>query len=418
MKPIFIALLPNVEKKDFFLVLKLLFSPFSWRKGKEMGRLETVFKQYFQTKFAVSFLSGRTALWAILKSLGIKKGDEVLLQAYTCVVVPNTIISLGGKPVWVDINPETFNMDVADLRKKISKKTRAVIIQHTFGQAAEIEKIMKIAQKHHLWVIEDCAQALGGECQGRKLGTLGDVAFFSFGRDKIISSVFGGMAITNNIRIGKKLREIQKKLSLPSYWWIFRQLLHPLIFFVIIKTYYCFGLGKFLHLIVQKTGLVSKAVFKQEKKGEMPIALLKKMPQALALLALSQFARLEKFNRKRIKIAQFYTQELKGLKIKLPKIKKNCLSVFLRYTIKTKKAEELIAFAKKKRVFLGDWYRPVIAPQGVDFKKVFYQKNICPQAERAAAMSVNLPTFPRMTIDDAKRVVNLIKEFYGDKRDY
>lgn len=415
MKPIFISLSPNAKREDVLFSLKLIFTPSRWQKGGEIKKLEESFKKYFQTKYAISFISGRTAFWAILKSLGIKEGDEVLLQAYTCVVVPNSITSLGVKPVWVDIDEETFNMDVKDLEKKISKKSKATIVQHTFGQAAEIEKIKKIARKHKLFVIEDCAQALGGEYQGKKLGTFGDVAFFSFGRDKIISSVFGGMVITNNKKIGKRLKELQVNLPFPPKNWIFQQLLHTPVFSIIIPTYNIFSIGKFLHFLLQKINLLSKAVVKKEKQGQMPKVLFSRMPNALAALALKQFKKMETFNKQRIKIARFYARELKGLPIKLPKTKKDFRHVFLRYTIKTEKAEELTRFAQKRKIFLGDWYRPVIAPKGVNFKKVYYELGSCLKAEKASAMSVNLPTYPKMTMDDAKKVIKVMKEFSNEK---
>lgn len=412
-KPIFTSLSPNTQKEDIWLALRLVFRPFEWQKGKEIKKLEEAFRQYFKVNFAISFLSGRTCLWAILKSLGIGRGDEVLLQAYTCVVVPNSIISLGAKPIWVDINEETFNMNAADFKKKVTKKSRAVVVQHTFGQAAEIEKIIKIAKKRNLFVIEDCAQALGGEYRGRKLGTFGDTAFFSFGRDKIISSVFGGMTITNDKSIEKRLKKIQAAFPFPSKLWILQQLLHPIIFSIIILTYFPFNIGKILHFLFQKMNFFSRAVAKKEKKGEMPKFLFSKMPNALAALALKQFEKIEEFNKKRIKIAKFYSREFKGLAVKLPKIKKTCCHVFLRYSIKTEKAKELIHFAKKRKIFLGNWYNPVIAPRGVDFTRVFYQPGSCSKAEKASAMSVNLPTHPRTTMEDAKRIIQLIKEYYA-----
>ena len=269
MKPIFIALSPNTQKEDIILALKLLFSPKKWQIGKETKKLEKAFKSYFQSDYAVSFLSARTSLWAILNALGVKENDEILLQAYTCVVVPNAIISLGAKPVWVDINQETFNMDVDDFEKKITEKTKAVVVQYTFGQAAEIKKIIKIAKKYNLFVIEDCAQALGGEYQGKKLGTFGDVGFFSFGRDKIISSVFGGMVITNNKSAGEKLNKIQNNFSFPTKSWIFQQLLHPIIFSIIIPVYSFFNLGKALHFFTYKANFLSRAVAEKEKAGKI-----------------------------------------------------------------------------------------------------------------------------------------------------
>jgi len=412
MKPIFIALSPNTQKEDIILALKLLFSPKKWQRGKETKKLEKAFKSYFQSDYAVSFLSARTSLWAILNALGVKENDEILLQAYTCVVVPNAIISLGAKPVWVDINQETFNMDVDDFEKKITEKTKAVVVQYTFGQAAEIKKIIKIAKKYNLFVIEDCAQALGGEYQGKKLGTFGDVGFFSFGRDKIISSVFGGMVITNNKSVGEKLNKIQNNFSFPTKSWIFQQLLHPIIFSIIIPVYSFFNLGKALHFLTYKANFLSRAVAEKEKAGKMPKLLFSKMPNALSALALKQFKRLEEFNEKRIKIAAVYAKELKNPAIELPKIKKDCRHVFLRYAIKTRKPVELISFAQKRKIFLGDWYYPVIAPMGTDLKKVFYWPGACPEAEKASAMSVNLPTHPRMTMEDVKRVVAVVKNFF------
>lgn len=411
-RDIFISLSPNTQKEDVALAGKLFSTPSRWQKGGEIRKLEEAFREYFKVKDAISFLSGRTALWAILKSLGLKKDGEVLLQAFTCVVVPNAIISLGARPVWVDIDEGTFNMDVEDFKKKITQKAKAVIVQHTFGQAAEIKKIIEIAKKHRLFVIEDCAQSLGGEYQGKKLGTFGDAAFFSFGRDKIISSVFGGMAITDDKKIGERLKKIQTNLYFPPKIWILQQLFHPLISSVIIPVYSLFNLGKALHFLCRKLNLLSRAVAGKEKKGRMPKVLFSKMPNALAALVLKQFEKLSQFNEDRIKIANIYTEELKDLGVELPRIKKDCLHVFLRYTIKTEKAGELIHFAKRYKIFLGDWYRPVIAPKGVDFVKVFYQLGSCPKAEKASAMSVNLPTYPKMTLEDAKRVVKIVREFY------
>lgn len=409
MRPIFIALSPNVEKEDLLLAWRLLFSPQNWQSGRAVNQLETAFKEYFQTKYAVSFASGRTALWAVLKALDLKKNDEVLLQAYTCVAVPNAVLALGAKPVWVDIHPETFNLDDRDLKKKISSRTKAVIVQHTFGQAAAVEKIIDLAKRRQLLVIEDCAQSLGAKYRGQKLGTLADAAIFSFGRDKIISSVFGGLAIANQKRIGERLKKIQASLPLPSKFWIFQQLIHPLAFSLIINTYSLLGLGKGIHFLLRSTGFLSRAVYRQEKKGQMETGLMKKMPHALAVLAMKQFRKLVKFNRHRRKIARFYQRELQGLPFELPLFSRD--HVFLRYTIKTAKAVELIEFAKKRGVFLGDWYRPVIAPRGVEMSQVFYQPGTCPKAEETSAQSVNLPTHPSMTFQDARKVVKVIKYF-------
>lgn len=401
-KAIFIALSPNTEKDDLTLARQLLLRPRDWQTGRSISRLEKSFKIFFKARTALAFSSGRTALWAILKALPIGAGDEVLLQAYTCVVVPEAIIRLGGRPVWVDINPKTFNLDPADLERKISRRTKAIIVQHTFGQAAEITAIQKIASANGLRLIEDCAQALGAEYQGRPVGVFGDAAFFSFGRDKNISSIFGGLAISHDPKISRRLRKIHAALPLPPLPWIAQQLFHPVAFNLIMKHYFSFG--RPLHYLLSRLGLLSRAT-------QTPAALFSRMPNGLAALAWRQWRKLNRFNQHRCQIASFYDQELAGLAIERPVISPG--QVFLRYTIQTDRAEELIKFAKRKAVFLGDWYRPVIAPRGADFHQVGYQPGSCPQAEKASQRSVNLPTHPRLSLNDSQKIVKILQEFDG-----
>jgi len=213
-KPISISLSPNTEKDDVRLAFKLKFQPWKWETGKEIEELENEFKNYLGVKYAISFNSGRSALMAILNSLGLEKGSEVLLQAFTCNAAANPIIWAGLKPVYVDCNEKTFNIDIEDLKRKITPKSKAVMVQHTFGLPAEMDEILEICQEgeedkssssplaeargNNLILIEDCAHSLGATYGGKKVGTFGKVAFFSFSRDKVISSVYGGMAVTDD----------------------------------------------------------------------------------------------------------------------------------------------------------------------------------------------------------------------------
>lgn len=408
--PIAISLSPNTEKEDVFLALNLIFSPWRWISGGEINKLEQAFKNYFGVKYAISFNSGRSAQYAILKAVGIKTGDEVLIQAFTCVVVPNSILWLGGKPVFVDIEKDSLNMNPVDLEKKITSKSKAIIVQHTFGKPAKMEEIKKIAQTHKLLLIEDCAHSLGAKFQGRKLGTLGKAGFFSFGRDKVISSVFGGMAVTNDPKIGKNLLEIQKNLNFPSYYWIFQQLLHPVAFSVILPLYNFFGLGKIILVGFQKPGLLSRAVSSQEKNTQKPLDYPKRLPNALATLALFQFQRLAEFNQKREQIAQIYQKNLKIKSLELlPTV---AGEIFMRYPIIYDKAKKLLGYAKKRGIILGDWYQNIVDPKGVNLSKAGYVWGSCPIAEEISKNVVNLPTYPKMEIEDAQKVVNIIKEFF------
>lgn len=413
-KTIAISLSPNTEKKDVLLAIKLLFSPWRWLKGDAIEKLEQSFKNYFGVKYAVSFNSGRSAEYAILKAANFGGGDEVLVPAFTCVVVPNSILWLGAKPVYVDLEENTLNMSPVDLKKKITNKSKAVVVQHTFGKPAKMEEIEKIANRNKLLVIEDCAHSLGASFQGRKLGTCGDVAFFSFGRDKVISSVFGGMAISNNPKIGKEILAIQKKIVFPSYFWVLQQLLHPIAFAIILPLYNCLNIGKIILVCLQKVGLLSRAVSKEEKKTEQPRGFPTKFPNALAVLALSQFQRLAKFNQKRKEISQIYRDKLKIKGIKL--LSPSPGEIYMRYTIMSKQAKEILDYTKRKGIILGDWYQNIVDPRGVDFTRVGYSKGSCPAAERIAKQVVNLPTYPRMSPREVQEVINVIKEFFKEKR--
>lgn len=407
-----IGLSPNLRVKDSFLALKLLFQPWRWKAGKETKKVEEWFKDYFRVKSAVSFNSGRSAEYAILKCLGIDSGDEVACQAFTCVAMVNPILWCQAKPVFVDIEEDSFNLSPADLEKKITGKSRIILIQDTFGVPAKREEIKKITRVHNLLLIEDCAHSLGETHNGQKIGTFGQAAFFSFGRDKIISSIFGGIAITNNISLSKKFVQYQRKLQYPSYFWIFQQLFHPVVSFFILPLYNFLGLGKFLLFIFQKLRFLSFPVYPEEKVSQRPKVFPAKLPNALAILAFNQLKNLEEFNKKRAEIAKIYQEKLKGLPVKLPRVSN--LS-FLRYPILTEKAANLRKFAKRNGVILGNWYANVIDPKGVDFIKLGYKLGSCQVAEKVARQIVNLPTYPRMSLKEVYEVIKIIYNFFGKK---
>ncbi len=404
--PIAIGLSPNTESDDIWQAIKMLFQPWKWKEGDAVKKAEQWFKDYFAAGEAISFNSGRSALMAILKTFNIGNGDEVLIQAFTCVAVPDPIIWVGAKPIYVDID-ETLNIDPNQLEKHITRKTKAIIVQHTFGIPAKIEMITKIAQKYNLILIEDCAHSLGAEINGKKVGTFGDAAFFSFGRDKIISSVFGGMAIINEklkIKNGK-LKDFQEILSYPNYFWIFQQLLHPVAFSIILPLYNLF-IGKLLLFILQKLRLLSFPVYKEEKLGNKPDIFPAKYPNALANLLLAQLRKLVKYNESRRKIAQYYFGKLNSIpNIHLPT--KVDGSIYLRFNILTIKTSELLERARKQGILLGNWYRQVIDPIGVDLKTIGYKKGMCPKAEELANLSINLPTYSRLTKNDLDAVIKL-----------
>jgi dTDP-4-amino-4,6-dideoxygalactose transaminase len=448
LKPISISLSPNTEKDDILLTFKLLFQPWRWKKERNENNsrcieLEEEFKKYLSAKYAIAFNSGRSALMAILNSLELNQDDEILLQAFTCNAVANPIIWSGLKPVYVDCDERTFNIDIEDLKRKITPKSRAVMVQHTFGLAVNLDEILEIcrqgeedkssfspfakARENNLILIEDCAHSLGAEYKGRKVGTFGRAAFFSFSRDKVISSVYGGMAVTNDDEVAKKLREYQEKIGFPSYCWIFQQLLHPVLMnWLILPTYKIFG--KYLLILFQRLQILSKAVHWREKRGLRPGYFPKGLCNALAVLALNQFKKLERFNNHRKEIAEIYRKELKeeakpssltratakgeeedlSSSLELPQEKEQ---IYLRFAVKHPKAHEIIKKAWQKNILIGDWYTSPIAPHDTKLNKLQYQLGSCPKAEKLSRETFNLPTHINISQREAKKIIGFLESW-------
>ena len=394
---------PNTEKDDVWLAFKLLFQPWRWNLTENTSRwLEEEFREYLGAKYAFAFNSGRSALMAILNSLGLEQGSEVLLQAFTCNAVPNPVIWAGLKPVFVDVNEETFNIDIEDLKRKVSPKSRAVIVQHTFGLPADMDKIVKICQENSLILIEDCAHALGAKYKGRLVGTFGKAAFFSFSRDKVISSIYGGMVTTNDDELAQKLEKYVRDIGYPSNCWIFQQLLHPVLMnWLILPTYKIFG--KYLLILFQWLQILSKAVHWKEKRGKKPGYFPKRMPNALAILALNQFKKLEKFNVHRKEIADFYSKNLGG--------QLNEGSIYLRFPVKHPKAHDIIKKAWQNNLLIGDWYTSPIAPADTQLDKIDYNIGSCPKAEKLSKETFNLPTHINVSKEDAQKVIDFLKQW-------
>lgn len=409
---IFTGLSPNAERNDVLLALRLLVTPRSWVRGGAAASLERSFRDWLPAMHAYAFESGRTALTAILSTLHLSHDDEVLLQAFTCVAVPNAVLWAGGRPVYVDVDEATYNMSPDDLERKVTPSCKAIIIQHTFGTPADLDRLLAIAKRHGLFVIEDCAHALGGEVAGKRVGTFGDAGFYSFGRDKVISSVFGGMVVTSRDDTGQALQRIHAASPNPGRGWVVQQLVHPIVI-AVGKATYGIGVGKIIIEAAKRLRLISKAVYPAEKRGERPWFTGKRLANALAILAAHQFGKLDRFNAHRRKIAGIYADALtggRGVAIGLPHAPPNGRPVFLRYTIRTPKATQVRSAARQDGIYLGDWYDVPIAPPGVDDARIGYRPGSCPVAERLAQESVNLPTDIHITEQDARRVVASVLE--------
>lgn len=291
-KTIFTGFSPNTSIDDVRIARSFLLNPFkwsSWRRGTESEHAEHMLAEYLGAEKEDIFVfdSGRSALLIALKALGIQPGDEVLVQAFTCVVVINAIKWAGGIPVYVDIEKDTLNMNPQDAEQKITSRTKCIIIQHTFGLPADLTALMDIATRHELRTIEDCAHSLGAQYNGKFTGTYADIGMFSFGTEKIISCVRGGALITADASIALRIAESQEALPEMSHWRVFQHLVH-VVSFPFGKKLYHLLLGKLFLKLLKTAYLIPRLITQKEKQGIYVKKEVTKLPNALATLLVKQ----------------------------------------------------------------------------------------------------------------------------------
>lgn len=399
------SLSPNTEADDIRLARRVLFSLWTWQKGRGISSLEEKLKKQLNLPYVFLVNSGRTALEVILESLSIGRDCEVITQGFTCNAQINPIRWSGATPIYADID-ETLNIDPQTIKAKITTRTKAVLAQHTFGFSAQIDKIKEICRENNLLLIEDCAHSLGASINGKQAGTFGDVSFFSFGRDKVISSVFGGAIATADENIALSLSKNVAKLPYPSLWWIKQQLLHPILFSYILPRY--FGIGRYLLVAFQKLGLLSKAVTAKENEGEKPGIFPRKCPNALAVLAGNQLEKLERFNIHRKRIAEIYFSKINNGAVKLPK-KGEGDTIYMRFPILVARPEDVFRLGKENGILFDDgWTGSPIVPKKTKLEKMCYTILTSPKAEYVSQHLVNLPTNINVTEEDAQKIVDLI----------
>ena len=408
-KPIFIAASPNSERDDVFLAESLSRRPWRWRNPAEVRELEQQVGKFLDHKPAVAFDSARSSLCALLKAYGIGDGDEVIVPGFTCLVVANPIIWTGARPVYVDINARTFRYNLRDLANKVNNRTKAIVVQHTFGIVDKVTAIRKIVGSK-VMIIEDLAHSLGGEFQGKKLGTLGDAAIITFGIEKVLSAVRGGVAVSNDPDIAEKLRLFEQSLPKLSRGRVFKSLMNPIIWFLATPLYY-YGigrltLGRLLIFFGRLFGILGKVIENEEYETLKPKWLPAQMPGALAELALNQWPKLERFNEHRRQIAAIYSRELQ---VKYPEEPGN-KNVYLRFPVFVKDRKKALDEGKKHRVVLGDWYKTMLYAPESSYKKMYYEKDMAKISEQVTKYIINLPTSINVSEEDAKRIAGFIKK--------
>jgi len=214
---------PDIGKEEIEAVTETMRS--GWvTQGRRVEEFENSFAKYCGAKHGVAVNTGTAALHLTLAALDINQGDEVITPPLSCVATTNPILYVNAKPVFVDVEPKTLNINPDLIEKKITKKTKAILPVHLFGHPADLDPIMETAEKHNIPVIEDAAQAHGAKYKGKKIGSIGHVSCFSFYADKGITTVEGGMALTDDPELAEKMR-LLRTFGMDKH----RKFVHPIL---------------------------------------------------------------------------------------------------------------------------------------------------------------------------------------------
>jgi dTDP-4-amino-4,6-dideoxygalactose transaminase len=373
---------------------------------------ERAFASIFPAKRAFAFWKGRVALYAILKAMGIGAGDEVIVPGYSCVMNVNPIKYVGAKPIYVDIEPVTYNIDVNLLQDKIGPKTRAIIAQHTYGYPCDMDAIKQIAETNGIPVIEDCCLALGSEYKGRKVGTFGKAAYFSFQWNKPYTTGLGGMALTDDADLARRIESLQahemchpsrkEAIMLSAQLIVYRLFIYP-------RTT---ALAQALFRYLTKKGAVIGSSSMAEYEPVIPADFFKGACAAQAHRGLKQIRRIKQNIAHRKKMAEFYDQLLAERDWPVPKYDKSTMQpVIVRYPVRIAEKNDALAEAAGRSIELGSWFECPLHPIETPLAAYDYEPGMCPEAEKASNEVVNLPLHPRANEATAKRTVEFITQF-------
>lgn len=387
-----VSFAPNETLKDGILGFSLLFTPWNWRNKELSADLELEISKLLEVKREnISFfLTGRSAILNVLKALNLKEGDRVLVQTFTCEAVILPILALKLVPIYVDIEKETFSMDLDSFKKRLNKNVKAVVLQHSFAIEPKYRKeIIELASKSGVFVIEDLAHGFTKEILRED-----SIKILSFGRSKSFSSVWGGAVVCNDRNLSSKVENLSNELKNPSFMFIFQALIHKPIS-VIIKSTYDLLIGKIIHKLL--SNYLTKEITPIEKQIKFDQSLNVKYSAAFAKMLWLQLADYEIIQNQRKKITDFYSKELSL----------NYKGALLRYPVLVENPPLLLKKFASKNIFLGNWYNDVIAPENLNLPRLAYREGSCPNAEEITKKIVNLPTL--ISLAQAQTIVTLLK---------
>jgi dTDP-4-amino-4,6-dideoxygalactose transaminase len=337
--------------------------------GQQVKSLEEEMANFCQTKFAIGVASGTDALELALRALEVKVGDEIITTPFTFIATTEAITQVGAKIIFADINLDTYNIDLQKIKDKITANTRAIIPVHLYGHPCEMNEIMEIARENNLFVIEDCAQAIGAKYKGKVVGSFGDVGCFSFFPSKNLGGYGdGGMIVTSDRQVAEKIKMLRVHGSNNKYFYLLKG--------------------------------------RNSRLDEIQAGILRVKLKYLNLWNELRRKKAEIYNKLFLKSS--LTNE-----IILPKTSEYIKHTFHLYITRVKQRDKLINFLKSKNIFAGIHYPLPLHLQKV-YKELGYKSGDFPNAELAAREVISLPLYPEIVLEQINSVVETIKEFFED----
>jgi len=334
--------------------------------GDNVRFLEEEIAVYCGTRYAVGVASGTDALLLSLRACGIGPGDEVITTPFTFFATAEVISNLGARPVFVDIEPDTFNMDVRKVEEVISKRTKVILPVHLFGQMCDMDELVRIKEKYNLFIIEDACQAIGAIYNGRKAGSIGDTGCFSFFPTKNLGAYGdGGMIVTSSEELKERLIALRNHGSRK-------------------KKYYHDELGY------------------NSRLDEIQSAILR-----------VKLRYLDNWIRRRQEIAGLYSSLLSDIPyVKVPTIKDGRSHTFHQYVIRAEDRDNLQKYLSDHGIGSTVYY-PLPLHLQVVYKELGYKQGDFPEAERASREVLALPMWPELSNEEVKEIAEVIRSFYG-----